>query len=122
MIEDAIARREFALTGEALYRSRSLMRGRDREVQGAIQGLPKRCEVADDSVVVMKFRPVKAGNSVEEKTGMTRQQSLLGAGMCQKLYRLRRDEVYLKVLGVLPDHVVEHKLSDETGRIIGGML
>ena len=31
-----------------------------------------RCEVADDSAVVMKFRPVKAGNSVEGKTGMTR--------------------------------------------------
>ena len=30
-----------------------------------------RCEVADESVVVMKFRPVKPGNSVEGKTGMT---------------------------------------------------
>jgi len=29
------------------------------------------CWMADDSVVVFKFRPVKAGNSVEEKTGMT---------------------------------------------------
>jgi hypothetical protein len=29
------------------------------------------CGMADDSVVVIKFRPVKAGNSVEEKTGMT---------------------------------------------------
>lgn len=29
------------------------------------------CEVADEFVVVMKFRPVKPGNSVEEKTGMT---------------------------------------------------
>jgi len=28
--------------------------------------------VADESVVVLKFRPVKAGNSVEEKTGTTR--------------------------------------------------
>jgi hypothetical protein len=27
------------------------------------------CEVADDPVVVLKFRPVKAGDSVEEKTG-----------------------------------------------------
>jgi len=27
--------------------------------------------VADEFVVVMKFRPVKPGNSVEEKTGMT---------------------------------------------------
>ena len=29
------------------------------------------CEVADDSVVVIKFRPMKAGNSVEDKTEMT---------------------------------------------------
>jgi len=27
--------------------------------------------VADDSVVVMKFQPVKAGNSVEDKTETT---------------------------------------------------
>jgi hypothetical protein len=31
-----------------------------------------RCEVADESVVVMKSWPVKAGNSLEGKTGMTR--------------------------------------------------
>jgi len=30
-----------------------------------------RCEVADESVVVMKSRPVKAGNSLEGKTGTT---------------------------------------------------
>ncbi len=29
------------------------------------------CEVADDSVVVKKFRPVKAGNSVEDKIETT---------------------------------------------------
>jgi len=29
------------------------------------------CRMADDSVVVIKFWPMKAGNSVEEKTGMT---------------------------------------------------
>ena len=29
------------------------------------------CEVADDTVVVIKFQPVKAGNSVEGKTEMT---------------------------------------------------
>jgi len=31
----------------------------------------KRCEVADESVVVMKSQPMKAGNSVEDKTEMT---------------------------------------------------
>ncbi len=30
-----------------------------------------RCEVADDSVVVLKSRPRKPGNGVEEKTGTT---------------------------------------------------
>ncbi|RZW19260.1 MAG: hypothetical protein EX260_07890 [Desulfobulbaceae bacterium] len=34
--------------------------------------------MADESVVVMKFRPVKAGNSVEDKTGMTRHQIVGG--------------------------------------------
>jgi hypothetical protein len=29
------------------------------------------CRMADDSVVVIKFRPMKASNGVEEKTGMT---------------------------------------------------
>jgi hypothetical protein len=29
------------------------------------------CEVADEAVIVMKFRPVKPGNSVEDKTGTT---------------------------------------------------
>lgn len=29
------------------------------------------CEVADDSVVVMKSQPMKAGNSVEDKIEMT---------------------------------------------------
>ena len=29
------------------------------------------CEVADDSVVVMKFRPMKAGNGVEDKIETT---------------------------------------------------
>ena len=42
----------------------------DRRNQGETQDDPMRCEVADESVVVMKFRPVKAGNSVEGKTGM----------------------------------------------------
>ena len=57
-----------------------------------------RCKVADESVVVLKSRPVKAGNSLEGKTGMTQRRSSLGADMRQKPYQLRRDEVYLKVL------------------------
>ena len=96
MFEDAIAHREYALTGEALHCFRIL---RNREAQGEIQGGSKRCEVADDSVVVMKSRPVKPGNSVEDKTGMTQRPGSLGAVMRQKPWLLRRDEVYLKVSG-----------------------
>ena len=44
---------------------------RVRKAQEETQGLLMRCEVADESVVVMKSRPVKAGNSLEGKTGMT---------------------------------------------------
>ncbi len=71
MVEDAIAHREFALTGEALHCS-SFFFFTDRKVQEETQGRSKRCEVADEPVVVIKFRPVKAGNSVEGKTGMIR--------------------------------------------------
>ena len=39
-----------------------------------------RCEVADDSVVVMKFRPMKAGNRLEGKTGTTRRLVCGGRG------------------------------------------
>jgi hypothetical protein len=68
VIEDGIVHREFALTGEALHHSLFL---RITAVQGEIQVCLMWCEVADESVVVMKFRPEKAGNSLEEKTGMT---------------------------------------------------
>lgn len=74
------------------------MYGRDRKVQGEIRGRPKRCEVADESVVVMKSRPVKSGNSMEGKTGTTWWPGSPGTGRSQKPYQLRRDEVYLKFL------------------------
>ena len=45
---------------------------RVRKAQEETQGLLMRCEVADESVVVMKSRPEKAGNSLEGKTGMIR--------------------------------------------------
>jgi len=53
--------------------------------------------VADESVVVKKFRLMKPGNRVEDKTGMTWWRSSLGAVVSQKPLQLRRDEVYLKV-------------------------
>jgi hypothetical protein len=51
-----------------LHRSARKLRA-SREAQEETRGLPKRCEVADDSVVVKKSRPEKAGNRLEEKTG-----------------------------------------------------
>ena len=36
------------------------------------------CEVADESVVVKKFQSVKAGNCVEDKTGMTAVRDAVG--------------------------------------------
>jgi predicted transcriptional regulator len=54
---------------------------RVRKAQEETQGLLMRCEVADESVVVMKSRPVKAGNSVEGKTGMTCR--LVDRGRCE---------------------------------------
>jgi len=57
----------------------------------------KQCEVADESVVVMKSRPVKAGNSLEGKTGTTRRKRRRGP-LCAKSHGgMRREEVYSKV-------------------------
>ncbi len=66
-----------------------------RFVQEETQGVSMRCEVADDSVVVMKSRPLKASNRPEDKIGMTCGLST-GAAFSQKRMQLRRDEVYLK--------------------------
>jgi methionyl-tRNA formyltransferase len=41
----------------------------EAQVQEVIQDLCW-CEVADEPVVVIKFRPLKASNGVEGKTGM----------------------------------------------------
>lgn len=70
VFEDAIAHRELALTGEALYR-RSERLAEDGPARGNPSSPLMTCRVADEPVVVMKSRPVKPGNSVEEKTGMT---------------------------------------------------
>lgn len=66
MLQDGVAYREFVVTGEALHSpclQGSLIK---EETQGVWE-----CEVADELVVVKKFRPEKPGNSVEGKTGMT---------------------------------------------------
>ncbi len=43
-----------------------------------------QCEVADDPVVVLKLRPMKAGNSLEDKTEVTQRPCSLGECMSQK--------------------------------------
>ena len=80
MIEGVAGHREPVLTGEALHRSGQAV-GPDREAQEETQGRTKWCEVADDSVVVMKFRPMRAGNRLEDKTGMT--HGLVLGGRCK---------------------------------------
>ena len=42
-----------------------------RQNQEVTRDEPKWCRESDDSIVVIKSRPVKAGNSVEDKTEMT---------------------------------------------------
>ena len=71
VIEDGVVHREPVIPGETSYRPDSIYE-REREVQGETQGRTMRCEVADESVVVMKSRPMKAGNRLEGKTGTTR--------------------------------------------------
>ena len=56
-----------------------------------------RCRVADDSVVVSKPFPVKAGNSLEDKIKVTLCIVIKRYEKCQKRSYLRRDEVYLKI-------------------------
>ena len=69
-------------------------------VQGESRGR-NGCEVADEAVVVRKSRPVKPGNSVEDKTGMTagggsagraRSKAVLGCEGRKSLMRMADDE------------------------------
>jgi len=66
VFEDGVTHRELVLTGEALQHILATRRYGQEETQARIG-----CEVADESVVVKKFRPAKPGNSVEDKSGMT---------------------------------------------------
>jgi hypothetical protein len=81
-----------------------------------------RCEVADESVVVMKSRPEKAGNSLEEKIGMTCSTLSAGDSRRQKPCCLRREEVYSMISLSVQDDIAEHKLSDGTGHFVRGMV
>ena len=62
------------LTGSLCNNRGSLVSNRNFSTDIAVKRKLKImmwCEVADDSVVVMKFRPMKAGNSVEVKIETT---------------------------------------------------
>lgn len=67
MFEDGAAYRVLVITGEALPSIPNALG------EGLFKGCPRqlRSKVADEPVVVMKFWPVKAGNSVEGKTRTT---------------------------------------------------
>ena len=78
--------------------------------------------MAEDSVVVTKSRPEKAGNRLEEKTGMTcctRQQGLVNA---KSFTRVRRDDVHSKVSidAAVKHSVLNRKLPDEARSDGGG--
>ena len=70
--------------------------------------------MADDSVVVMKSRPEKAGNRLEDKTGTTCRKSRQGLMSAKSLVRMRRDEVHSKVSTKrMQDVEPDTKLPDE---------
>lgn len=77
--------------------------------------------MADEPVVVMKSRPEKPGNSVEDKTGMTVSKTG-GADVSQKPHRLRRGEVYSKAPGNCLEKKSERKSLDAMRQVIGGRL
>jgi hypothetical protein len=51
--------------------------------------------VADDSVVAMKFLPMKAGNSLEDKTEITFDKSR-DSESSKEIQEVQRDEVILE--------------------------
>ena len=84
---------------------------RVKKVQEETQGFLMRCEVADDSVVVMKSRPVKAGNRLEDKTGTTCRKCRQGPLSAKSLIGMRRDEVHSKFLQIGVRRKAGHKVA-----------
>ena len=95
---------------------------RVRKAQEETQGLLMRCEVADESVVVMKSRPVKAGNSLEGKTGMTRR--LVDGVRCEPKASAECEgrKFIRRFLEPALERRAGHKPSDRAGRAICGRL
>ena len=82
-------------------------------MQEAIQAL-NGCEVADEPVVVMKSRPMKPGNSVEEKTGTMTSGGLVGKRWSKAIDLMRRGEVNPKRNNKGKFFFTVHKLFDGT--------
>lgn len=68
-----------------------------RRRQDESQAESKLCQVADESVVVKKSRPEKAGNRLEEKTGMTLSVVAGDVFLAKSWIRMRREEVSMKI-------------------------
>ena len=71
--------------------------------------------MADESVVVIKARPVKPSNGVEDKTGLTISIMSDGAQRCQKRTALRREEVRFKSVMNRCFFFMVHKLASYRG-------
>jgi hypothetical protein len=81
-----------------------------------------RCEVADESVVVMKSRPVKAGNRLEGKTGMTRR--MIDGGRCEPkaVAECEGRKFIRRFLEPVFERQAGHKPPDGAGHALGGRL
>jgi hypothetical protein len=81
-----------------------------------------RCEVADESVVVMKSRPEKAGNSLEGKTGMTRRLVDGGRYVPKAVAECEGRKFIRRSLEVALERQAGHKPLDGAGHAISGRL
>lgn len=81
-----------------------------------------RCEVADESVVVMKSRPVKAGNSLEDKTGTIRR--FVGGGRCvpKAMAECEGRKLIRRSLRSCFDRQAGHKPPDGVGQALSGKV
>jgi len=74
---DGFRFRQAGLTGEARHHPYERIGPNKWRHKGGT----KWCGVADESVVVINFRPMKAGNRLEEKTGRTLHLVAVGRSM-----------------------------------------
>jgi hypothetical protein len=68
--------------------------------------------VADEPVVVIKFLPMKAGNSLEEKTGMTKCESFWVLYSSKDLQQCEGAKLIWKLKSCFDEQFAEHELLD----------